>query len=366
MEPRGRIREAQELGVVRLKRAVRKTQRAVEGALRRLPVTLEDRRRNRWCRGTEPRFLVARFVGRNPRFYDVILEWLEQTLPEVRARFELHLLPVRVRDGARYALHLPWVQDPLERWSRRAYAQALRLAEDCDARGIPIVNRVDRLANAGKSAAAQRIGELGIRTPRTARITDPAAFRETRLGVPLPLFVREDWGHGGRMLRADTPDEARALPLHRFERPVAIEIVDVCGPDGLYRKYRYVAAGDTGIAHSLHVSDHWITRGSDCLYSEALREEELAYTGRPDPNHEALQRARRALGFDFVAFDYGYDRDGRLVVWEPNPYPYLHFARGRRLYRARAVERTLAAIVRLYLERAKLPVPARLDDILAQ
>jgi hypothetical protein len=43
------------------------------------------------------------------------------------------------------------------------------------------------------------------------------------------------------------------------------------------------------------------------------RAEEIRYLDRPDPNHVALDRARRALGLDLAACDYSYDRDGRMV-----------------------------------------------------
>jgi len=86
----------------------------------------------------------------------------------------------------------------------------------------------------------------------------------------------------------------------------------------------YVAAGYTGISLSLHATPNWLTRGTQSLETPRIIAEEAAYVARPDPNHEALQRAREALELDFVAFDYGYDRDGQVVVWETNPYPTIH------------------------------------------
>jgi len=60
-----------------------------------------------------------------------------------------------------------------------------------------------------------------------ALIRDHEEFRETLLGMSLPLFVREDWGHGGMICRADKHDQVRSMPLEQFARPVAIELVDV-------------------------------------------------------------------------------------------------------------------------------------------
>lgn len=366
MSPRRSLRRARRALRTRRKlgRRRRRHRRARLRGLRRYPLLLlEDRRRNRPVRGVEPRFLVVRHSSL-PGFFDPFLAWLEAEVPEVRRRFELRLLPCRVRDWSPYALHVPWLQDPVQAWSRRAYALALALGEACDSRGIPIVNRVDKLPNAAKSEAARRIRQAGLRTPRMARIEDVSAFRETLLGIPLPLFVREDWGHGGPIFRVDRPRDVEKIPFHLLTRPVAIEIVDVRSPDGLYRKYRYLAAGDAGIPQQLHVSTSWVTRGSRNPFSEALRDEEVAHIEGPDPHHGAFEQARKALGLDFVAFDYGLDSSGGIVVWEANPFPYIQVPRGRRGHRAPAVERAFAGMARLHLERAGLTVPSRIDEVL--
>ena len=325
----------------------------------------------RYARADE-RFLITRHPAKTPRFYDVLLDWTQSRLPRVRGRFELRMLPLAVRIPSRYVLHVPWLQDPVQQWSVRVYEQAKRLSAELDARGIPTINPVERLANAAKSTGARLIGDSGIRTPRTVPIDDAERFRDTFLGLNLPLLVREDWGHSseraietGQVVRCDTPEAVRKLELERFKRPVAMEFVDARDPrDGFYRKYRYVAAGDTGVALHLHVKDHWFVKGANQLYSDGIREEDLAYISGPDPNHDALQRARRALKLDFVAFDYSYDRGGRLVVWEANPYPYFHFIGGRRAYRTPALERAFAAILELYHTRAGLPVPEEVERLL--
>jgi hypothetical protein len=326
----------------------------------------------RFARADE-RFLITRHPARTPRFYDVLLDWTQSRLPRVRSRFELRMLPLRARNPSRYVLHAPWLQDPVQQWSAAVYEQAKRLSAELDGQGIPTINPVDRLTNAAKSTGARLIGGAGIRTPRAVPIDDAERFRSTFLGLTLPLLVREDWGHSderaietGQVVLCDTPDAVRKLELERFTRPVAMEFIETRDPgDGLYRKYRYVAAGDTGVALHLHVKDHWFVKGANQLYSEEIREEDVAYLSGPDPNHEALQRARRALKLDFVAFDYSYDRGGRLVVWEANPYPYFHFIGGRRVYRTPAIERAFAAILQLYHTRAGLPVPEEVERLLA-
>lgn len=353
----------------------------------------------------EPQFLVVRHARRKRHFYDVILDWVAQHYPAYRGLFDvwdlpdetardfplrpdlilgraawalarrwvgrdsepLRILPGGIPTDHDYRLHLAWLQDPVQQWSRATYARTCGLLAECDKRGIPAINRVDCLAYAAKSTAARRIAAAGIRTPRMALIHDAVEFRETQLGVPLPLFVREDWGHCSPIFRADTLAEVRRIPLGRFTRPVAIEIVDVCDPrDSLYRKYRYVAAGEIGVSHHVQISNEWITRGDNRVITDATRAEELAYVARPDPFHHQLQAARRTLGLEMVAFDYGVTAAGELIIWEANPFLHIKFSTRGLAYRNAALDRTMHAILRLYLITAGLSVPQQLEDSLGE
>jgi hypothetical protein len=310
----------------------------------------------------EPCFLVLRRWQLKTHFYSVILRWVAAEFPDLLKLFYVTRLPYRIPRASRFLLHIPWFQDPVQHWSPRRYAQATRVAAQCDAMGIPIINRVDRLINATKTVGAELLTGVGIRTPRMACISNAEEFRDTLLGIGLPLLVREDWGHGGLMLRANTREEVVTLPVENFARPIAVEFIDIPSRhDGLYRKYRYVAAGNRGISHHLQVSNNWLTRGNDRIVSAQTRFDELQYIDRPDPNHEQLQCGREALGLDFVAFDYGYDYENRMVVWEANPYPFIPAFSWRRLaYRNTALDRTLAAILALYLEAGGLAIPEEL------
>jgi hypothetical protein len=323
---------------------------------------LKDAATNRRLATSLARFLVVRHARKNQRFYDALLHWLETHHPSIRARFELRHLPCSVRDWSQFALHIPWLQDPVQAWSPTAFRQANRLAAECDAHAISIINRVDRLSNAGKARGAKLIATAGIRTARMARINDPNLFRETGNGLQFPFFVREDWRHGGPLYRVDSSLELRNVPLRKFRRPVAVEFIDVQNPrDGLYRKYRYLAAGDVGFALSMHPCRSWFAKGSHTEFNDSLRDEEVAYLNQPDPNQDSFQKARRVLELDFVAFDYSYDRDGRLVVWEANPFPAIQFGTVHRQYRWPAVARAFAAMTRLYLTRAGLAAPPEIE-----
>jgi hypothetical protein len=227
---------------------------------------------------------------------------------------------------------------------------------------VPVINPVDRIALSPKSVSLPIIASTGVRTARVERLDPTEPPRDLLERFPPPFFVREDRRHGGPVFTVLELDDLRRVPLGRFRHPVAIEFIDTRSPDdGLYRKYRYVAVGERGIARHLMLSKHWEVRGPHRIATDAAVAEELAHVNAPDPNHERLQHARRALGLDLVAFDYAYDPEGDLVVWEPNPFPDLSYPRNpARAYLIPGAERTFAAVAALYLERAGLPVPEAL------
>jgi hypothetical protein len=274
----------------------------------------------------------------------------------VRDLFDVRALPGPTPiDWRAVVLYVPWVDALPGVWER-----SVELAAECATRGIPVINPPDLLGNARKVACSELTRGPAIRTPKTLPITDPEVFRDTLLGIPLPLFVRDEAANGGPTIRAETAVEARAIALGQYKFPIATELIDVRGGDGLYRKFRYIAAGAHGVSQSLEISQTWITKGDVRVVNAVTRAEELAYIARQDPNHAVLQQARRALGLDFLAFDYGY-KAGALVVWEVNTLPGIQ-ARAELAYRDAAIERTMKAMLRMYLERAGLPVPANMVD----
>ena len=142
------------------------------------------------------------------------------------------------------------------------------------------------------------MGAAGVRVPSMALITDAGKFRATRMGIPLLLFVREDWGHGGTVFGARPAHEARGILLEHFKRPVAIEWINVQHEQCLYCKYRYFAVSEAGISHHVQCSRTWITRGDNRVTDDHTRALELDYVRQPDLPHALFQQARRSLGPD--------------------------------------------------------------------
>jgi glutathione synthase/RimK-type ligase-like ATP-grasp enzyme len=239
------------------------------------------------------------------------------------------------------------------------------LAERFTAQGVPVVNAPAALANCAKSHTLATARRMGVRAGRTAPVTDVHDLSWAAGELGFPLIVRPDWGHGSRGIRIDSYGDIRALGARlpvRIGKPLAIQFIDTAGDDGLFRKCRYLAAGDRGVSVHLIISAYWEVRGDTKVVNDAAMAEERAFITAPNPHADTFDRLRRALGLDLVAFDYGHDRDGNLVVWEANPYPQIAFGADSEAlrYRSMAVHRCFAAMACLYLARARLEIPPAL------
>ncbi len=332
----------------------------------RVLVAARDAALNRRWRQAEPGILLVRHARKAPWFYAEFLDWLALNFPEVRERFELALLDSRRNTApAGHRLLVPWLQDPIQQWSPKAYGQACAMADSFMARDIPVINPPAALAHGAKSHTLETARTLGIRAGRSTSLRGINDLDRAASELGFPFIVRPDWGHGYRGIRLDSHKDIRACSTRLFDRigkPVAIQFVDTTGTDGLFRKYRYLAAGNRGVSVHLLVSAHWEVRGDNKIVNDAAMAEELAFITAPNPHAGIFDRLRRALGLDLVAFDYGHDRDGNLVLWEANPYPYVAFGADSEAlrYRTMPVHRCFAAMACLYLDRAALAIPPAL------
>ncbi|MEC4815272.1 MAG: hypothetical protein SAK29_18640 [Scytonema sp. PMC 1069.18] len=306
------------------------------------------------------RILVVRQKDHQSTYNDYFLYWVSQHYPEARSLFEVHYLPCQISNWDRYALFVPWLQDPLKERFPQIYTYAKELEAQCEEYNIPIINPVDRLSNSIKSVAAKVIESVGLRTAKTIPITEPQEFKKTLGGLSTPFLIREDWIHGSHIYFIQHPDEVQNVPFDKFIAPIALEFIDTRGADGLYRKYRYFAIGDEGVSGPLMVSKAWEVRDNrDRVMNESAIAEEIAYISSIDPNHEKFQQARKALGFDFIAFDYSYDLQGNIIVWEPNPFAVIWGSTDNdpvRKYQMPSINRIYTALLKLYLERANITV----------
>lgn len=302
------------------------------------------------------RILVLRHEDQLCHYHDDLLAWLARTSPPAAGLFELRRVGFVPRDPARYTLLLPWLQDPLRERFPTAYDAARRAEDAIRAAGGAVVNPVEHLSHAIKSEASARLRAAGVPMPPVAPV-DPAA-PALPAGLRFPVIAREDRKHGGPMHLCRDAAELARVPWGSLRQPVVVEWRDVRSSDGLYRKWRYVVAGEGGAPRHLVVSRDWVVKAEGRVDDDAARAEEHAYTSAPEePHREVLVRGARALGLDVVAFDYACTRDGELVVFEPNPFavlwaPFNEAPRYR--YQRPCVERLYATLCAFWLERAGL------------
>ncbi|MHC4550140.1 MAG: ATP-grasp domain-containing protein [Planctomycetota bacterium] len=257
----------------------------------------------------QPRILAVRREHERP--YKDFLLWLRANDREFLARFDFRCVGERIWNLRRYRLVLNWLQDPVRDVDPEAYAWLQELEAQADALGIPIVNRSDAQSRSRKSVQSRLLREAGFDTPP---VGPPDAF-------DFPLVLRSDVEHTGRVHRFDTPAELKAFDTAQLCDPVASPFVETRCADGWYRKYRYFLVGDRGSPRHLQISRDWLVRMDQRDLRRAHVEEELAYMAGEEPHHDLLNRARGALGLDFVCFDFSPRPAGGIVIWEANPFP---------------------------------------------
>lgn len=324
-----------------------------------IALLLNDAHHNACLNKTQSHILIVRHLSSTHPFYnDHFLQWIRQNYPQISSRIRLKRLsgiPVNLKNTA---LFIPWFQDPLKERFPSQYLKALRLQQQCQNQGVPVINPVDSLSLSIKSKALKVIAQTGIRTPKAIPITDGKSFNPGEHGLSYPIIIREDHIHSSSLSIVTNEENLNNLLWEDFEQPLALEFIDVKGEDSYCRKYRYVLIGDIGVPRHLIISNNWIVRADDRVDDDACREEEWLYMqSSRDPNHNRLNQARKALGFDFVAFDYSYDKNGELVVWEPNPFPVLWSISNDKkgsVHQLQTINRVYKGLLNYYLKKADL------------
>jgi len=338
----------------------------VHSVVRALSCRLTDHRINRGAALSDERVLVLRHPNQQPYRWGFFFRWMHQRYPELRRHFEFGLLPFGKLDLSRYRLLFPLLQDPVADWSPLAYRQAMDLAMRFEDRGLPVVNRPDKADHSVKSVGSNLIASTGVRVPKIVPLDRLAKPIEPPDDFGYPFLVREDRGHGRPSSFIRTPEDWRQLRLEAFANPIISEFIDVRNEDGMFRKYRYLVAGSRGVTRHLIVGSGWEVRPKNRVLNNVTKEEELAYLQSIDSNRAALHAVAKALEFDLAAFDYSYDRSGRLVIWEANPFPDMKFVKRKSMdFRAEFDERSVAVVIAMLCEMSGLDLPNELSDRLA-
>ena len=329
--------------------------------------SLRDTADNRDRATGRQRLLFIRHPYERQDYYSSLLTWLAAAAPDVYRTCEVRSLPFSPRSYDCYGVVMSWIGDSQlteQSWELEAMT---KLERHFGEHRIPSVNSLVATLGTGKHTGARTMARAGLRTPRTEPIHNLAQFQRDLAGLDFPLLIREEHGHAGRLpiLLISNQKELEQANLAAFRNPVAVEFIDVREPDGICRRYRYVAAGDIGISYNLHISRHWEVRGNVRISASDASREEREFVQRPNPHHNLFQRARRELGLGFVGFDYSYDPQENLIVWEANSLPGTGFVSNpTRKHQHNVNVETFAAMVHMLLHQARRPVPESINKVL--
>lgn len=313
----------------------------------------QERKENRLVYKQSPTILFVSEGDQQDHFYRCLLEWMAANRPQLREHVRLDRLPCNLEDHGDVALFHAWVQDPVRERDPELWRHLQQLEDDLNCRGTQIVQPSAVLSNSERVTMIKRLNGVGARVPATVPVSSD--FQQTLGGLSLPIIVRPCFGHGDGMQLLRTIADLDDWWLQVKSDPgqwVAIEFIDVRDPDGYYRKYRYLVIGRSGIARHLMLTEGWEVRPEGKIRSAEAGEEELLFLAKPVAEAPIFHAAAKALQFDVAAFDYSYDTDGALVIWEANPYPDISLPEAAHPSRSVYVERSWALYCDYYAQRA--------------
>lgn len=314
----------------------------------------EDSRHNNNVPLNKPFILIVREHGF--RYNQHFLNWVSEKYPQTFQNIYLGRIPGNLPPFDKVFLLIPWFQDPLRERNPELFALARNIEDKLAQKNVAIINPVSSLSSAIKSSALKLLREQGFRCARVAAIDDPLRFNPEVSGLHFPFIIRGDIGHGSTTYLIRQPSELKGVAWKKLNHPVAIEFINVISSDGYYRKYRMMVIGEICLPRHLLISKDWnIHLRQRTLEAWALKEEREFLEKPHEKISQQLVKARRLLGFDIVAFDYGIDQNGEMIIWEPNPFPLFWISRNETLYSQNdqyAIEKIYETLFQYYLKRS--------------
>ncbi len=253
---------------------------------------------------------------------------LPDTLPFDQFNLGKQFLKAAVRpDPVRYQCVLNLVSDPDQH--PRTLERVARLLRGYRGR---VINRPEAVLRSTRDQVAKRLDGIdGLIVPRVLRLRNPkpgaASAAVERAGLDFPLIVRFAGTHTGVILGLiGTAAELDAACVARGEY-ILTRFHDYRSADGLFRKFRIWSFGGRTIFRHLTTADEWNihTKMADRFMFDRpeLVDEEIRLMVRPegdfpDDVHRIFGEIRERMGLDFFGVDFGFDREGAMVLFEAN------------------------------------------------
>ena len=234
----------------------------------------------------------------------------------------------------------------------------------------PVINPPQLVRPTGRLDNARRLGALpGVIVPRSALLprtglaSDTAQALLADWNIGFPLLLRSPGFHTGRhFVRVDALDDlATAVGALPGAELLVMQALDARNDRGDYHKYRVMFVNGTLYPLHLAFSNNWKVH----YFSSAMEDQ---------PEYRALEAAflddmpsvlgakamtaldsiRHTLGLDYGGIDFALGADGDILLFEANATMVVYRPESdeKWAYRRVAVERILAAVRGMVIERA--------------
>lgn len=270
-----------------------------------------------------------------------------------------------------------WLADPLRELYPVCFEEASAIAESARGVGARVVNAPEALSNTIKSVQAERWRSAGLPAAAARTFRTRAELDALLAEASYPVIVRPDRLHAQRStFYCARLRDARAVAAAVQHFPgVVLPFIDTreayrrSQPGSVWARFfhkkRAMVFGDEVVSNHVFFSKHPICglkqstfarySGNGRHWSALARilptdRATLAIDNafwRTAPEHAPVLRgATRVLGLEIAAIDYSSTADGRIVLWEANPYFEMPKPEDGVMPRERHLEQRIAGFYR--------------------
>ncbi len=229
----------------------------------------------------------------------------------------------------------------------------------------PVINPPESLLRTQRDSIYGTLSGIdGLLVPRCEKIVprltrDVVKFcKERKWNYPF-LFRPVKEPENTALVRIDSEDDIETK-LQRFALDGAnafymTEFINFRSDDGFYRKVRFLIIGDTLLPRHLILSKSWkIHREEKDMSAEMQkrqREEEVRFLVQiPLSVGQRLRRIKEMLGLDYFGVDCAFDKEGRMIIFEANPYSMIGLGKDS-VYHQGIIKATMEALSRLIIQK---------------
>ena len=283
-----------------------------------------------------------------PMFDHITARW-----PEIGSRLDYWQTGTPQPSLENVAAVLFLLQDPLRETHPKCFEEAMLLASRAREQGARIVNDPACLSNTIKTTQSGLWREAGLPTPPCIAFKSIEELHAAAAEFDTPMLIKSDTQHAQkRTLVAQDLDHIKRVPSEDLPLPGSLSPfietrsgyaeIDPESPYAThYHKKRVMVFGDHVRNNHVFFADQPIVgcvsstfrhfrsmnpfkRAIGNAHCRSHVEWDIRYHNEVCEEPELFAKAAKVLGCEFCAIDYSTYADGRVVLWEANPYFSLH------------------------------------------